>query len=86
MRFLTVIGGMLLSALFFVAPATAAESSVSSALTDVLHTKGVIDDATYNDLKNAQAVGGDQALNSKLVEVLHNNRVIHRSCLREEPE
>lgn len=76
MRFLTVIGSMLLTALFFVAPAMAADSSVSSALTDVLHTKGVIDDATYNDLKNAQAVGGDQALNSKLVEVLHNKGIL----------
>lgn len=76
MRLITVLCGILLTALFAVAPAMAAESSVSTALTEVLHTKGVIDDATYSDLKNAQAVGGDQALDSKLVEVLHNKGIL----------
>jgi len=57
------------------APAFAG-SSVTGSLMEVLYKKGVIDDASYNELKKAGETGGDQAVNAKLVEVLHAKGVI----------
>jgi len=72
-------GGTIFLALFLIctgAPAYAGDSSVSGTLVEVLHTKGVLDDATYNDLKKAGETGGEQALNKKLIEVLHAKGVL----------
>jgi hypothetical protein len=76
MRFLGIIGSLLLVLAFAAAPAMAADQSVTGSLVDILHTKGVIDDNAYKDLKNAEATGGEQTMNKKLIEVLHNKGVI----------
>ncbi len=76
MRFTTAICTVFLALACWVAPAMAAGQSVSGALVEALHGKGVIDDATYNDLKNTQSAGGEKALDENLVEVLHKNGVI----------
>jgi phosphate-selective porin len=51
--------------------AMAGGASTGDALVDVLHQKGVIDDAQYNDLKKAKAEGGEQAAQKRLLDVLH---------------
>ena len=64
-----------LAAVFVFAAATAFAGGSTSALVDVLHSKGVIDDASYNDLKKAEGEG-EQSVNKKLIEVLHSKGVI----------
>ncbi len=73
MRLLLTFCTLVAAVVFAAAPAFAGGST--SALVDVLHNKGVIDDASYNDLKKAEGEG-DQAANKKLLEVLHSKGVI----------
>ncbi len=73
MRLLLTICTLVAAAVFAAAPAFA--GGTTSALVDVLHSKGVIDDASYNDIKKAEGEG-DQSANKKLLDVLHSKGVI----------
>jgi phosphate-selective porin len=76
MRFLSAVGSILIALTVFAAPALAADQSVSDVLVEALHSKGVLDDTTYTDIKNTEASGGQQALDRKLVEIMHNKGLI----------
>lgn len=56
--------------------AVAGEASTGDMLVDVLHNKGVLDDAQYNELKKAKAEGGEQAAQRKLLDTLHDKGVL----------
>ncbi len=55
MRFFSAVGSILIALTVLAAPAMAAEQSVSDVLVEALHSKGVLDDATYTDIKNTEA-------------------------------
>ena len=70
-RTITIICGAMMLVASMLAPASA--GTVAGSLADVLHTKGVIDDASYNEIKNA---GSDQAVEKKLLDILHTKGVL----------
>lgn len=70
MRFIISVAGSLFLTLLFSIQAMAADSA---ALLEVLHNKGVIDDASYADIKGA---GKGQAADKKLLDVLHTKGIL----------
>ena len=75
MKFFTRLFCALSLLLLFSVPAFAADST-SAALLEVLHNKGVVDDASYKEVKDAGSEGGGQAMNKKLLDVLHQKGVL----------
>jgi len=70
MRFIVTLAGSLLLSLAFSFQAMAADSA---ALLEVLHNKGIIDDASYSDIKGA---GKGQSADKKLLDVLHTKGIL----------
>ena len=70
-RLLSVVSLLLL----FAAPSFAADST-GAALLEVLHNKGIVDDASYSEIKKAGSEGGEQSMNKKLLDVLHQKGVL----------
>jgi len=70
MRFILSVAGTLFLSLLLSLQAMAADSA---ALLEVLHNKGIIDDASYSDIKGA---GKGQAADKKLLDVLHTKGIL----------
>ncbi|MBI5189504.1 MAG: hypothetical protein HZA22_02335 [Nitrospirae bacterium] len=62
------------------APAFAGEKSLGAALAEALHTKGVIDDATYADVTKG---GSDEEISRRLLEALHKKGVVDDATYKE---
>ncbi|MBI5695959.1 MAG: hypothetical protein HZC51_09525 [Nitrospirae bacterium] len=81
MRFIhTAILALSLTVLAAV-PAFADGQSFNGTLLDILHSKGVIDDASYNQVKDAQA-RGDMGANQMLADILFNKGVIDEASYK----
>jgi len=76
MRYIAVMAAALLMTGLMAVSAWAGGQSVSGALAEALYKKGVLDDASYNDIKKAEGEGGEQALSKKLIETLHNKGIL----------
>jgi phosphate-selective porin len=76
MRYIAAAAAVLMMTGLMAVSAWAGGQSVSGALAEALYKKGVLDDASYGELKKAEGEGGEQALNKKLIETLHAKGIL----------